>query len=60
MVPSVEYFTVVIDEPPVAFNVKESVPDVPVPPSVNVPIVGAYGTESGVVEAEAEDALDVP
>jgi hypothetical protein len=28
--------------------------------TVTVPIVGACGTESGVVDAEADDAADVP
>ena len=58
--PSVEYLILVIAEPPVAFRVRDRVPEVPVPPSVKVPIVGACGTVVGVTALEAEDAEEVP
>jgi hypothetical protein len=48
----------VIAEPPVAPAVKVT-DEVPLP-AVAVPIVGACGTEDGVVEAEALEAIEVP
>jgi hypothetical protein len=44
--------------PPVALAVNGT--EAVVPERVTVPIVGACGTDRGVVEAEAEDAVDVP
>ena len=46
-------------EPPLALAVKGT-ETTPLAPPVAVPIVGACGTEEGVTEELAEDAVDVP